>query len=72
MNGTTISSSVFLGVLPVEWRVATTGDFNGDGQSDLVWENTATGERYVWLMNGTNFGSSVFLGVVPTQWRIAR
>ncbi|HYR27718.1 MAG TPA: hypothetical protein VEU30_04595, partial [Thermoanaerobaculia bacterium] len=29
------------------------GDFNGDGKSDLVWRNTATGQTVVWLMNGT-------------------
>jgi len=46
-------------------------DFNGDLKSDLVWENTSTGERYVWLMNDTGFASSVSLGVVPAQWHVA-
>ena len=46
-------------------------DFNGDGKSDLVWQNTTTGERYVWLMSGTTFTSSVSLGVVSTPWQIA-
>jgi hypothetical protein len=25
-------------------------DFNRDGYSDLVWENTATGQRAIWLL----------------------
>ena len=25
---------------PTKWRIAGVGDFNGDGQADLVWENT--------------------------------
>jgi uncharacterized repeat protein (TIGR03806 family) len=46
-------------------------DFNGDGQSDLLWQNTSTGERSVWLMNGTAYQSGAGLGVVPTAWSIA-
>ena len=46
-------------------------DFNADGKVDLVWQNTVTGQRYLWLMNGTAFGSAIDLGVVSTDWRIA-
>ena len=46
-------------------------DFNGDGKPDLVWQNTVTGDRYLWLMNGTGFSSSTYLGTIGTQWRIA-
>src|SRR5437763_5014191 len=27
-------------------------DFNGDGKSDIVWSNSVTGEKLMWLMNG--------------------
>src|SRR3970282_731715 len=30
-----------------------TGDFNGDGQTDLVWQNQVTGAVGVSYMNGT-------------------
>jgi sugar lactone lactonase YvrE len=46
------------------------GDFNGDGRPDLVWENTSTGDRYLWLMQNTTYISSVYLGNIPTQWQI--
>jgi hypothetical protein len=46
-------------------------DFNSDGQSDIVLENTATGDRAVWLMNGTTIASSSLLGSIPTSWRMA-
>jgi hypothetical protein len=42
----------------------------GVGQPDLVFENTSTGDRYIWLMNGTSYSSSVYLGNMPTQWQI--
>jgi hypothetical protein len=47
-----------------------TADFNGDGKTDLVWSNTTTGDRYVWLMNGTTFASSTYIGKVDPIWRI--
>jgi len=45
-------------------------DFNGDGQSDILWQNTATGERIVWLMDGTTFAGGASLGSVPVEWSI--
>jgi uncharacterized repeat protein (TIGR03803 family) len=35
------------------WRAVGTGDFNDDGQSDILWQNTNTGQASVWEMNGT-------------------
>jgi autotransporter-associated beta strand protein len=31
---------------------ATPSDFNGDGLSDLLWQNTSSGQAAVWEMNG--------------------
>ncbi len=45
-------------------------DFNGDGHPDLLWQNTVTGERSLWLMNGTSPASAVYLANVPTAWSI--
>jgi hypothetical protein len=70
MNGASYSRSVSLGVVPTQWRIAGTGDFNGDGETDILWQNSATGERAIWLMNGTSYSRSVSLGVVPTQWEM--
>ncbi len=47
------------------------GDFNGDGQTDILWENTVSGQRYMWLMNGTSYGAGADLGILPPEWRIA-
>jgi hypothetical protein len=34
-------------------KMATPGDFDGDGKADLLWRHT-TGAVYVWLLNGTS------------------
>ena len=44
------------------------GDLNGDGKSDILLSNTATGERAVWLMNGTTISAGASLGVLSTNW----
>jgi hypothetical protein len=46
-------------------------DFNGDGKSDIVWQNTITGQRLIWIMNGTTIAYAVNLPTVPTSWSIA-
>lgn len=45
-------------------------DFNGDGKADILWQNTSTGQRIIWLMNGTSLQSSVNLGTLGTSWSI--
>ena len=39
------------------WRVAGTGDFNGDGKPDLVWQNDATQQVVVWFLGGSQGNS---------------
>ncbi|PYK03636.1 MAG: hypothetical protein DME66_11585, partial [Verrucomicrobia bacterium] len=46
-------------------------DFNGDGQADILWQNSATGERSIWIMSGTTYAGSVSLPTVSTAWSIA-
>jgi hypothetical protein len=44
-------------------------DFNGDGQADILWQNSS-GARAIWLMTGTVHTGSVNLGTVATSWNI--
>jgi hypothetical protein len=64
VGGTTSSNA---GVLNVT-SLGVLGDFNGDGQSDIVITNTVTGERAVWLMSGPMISSGATLGVIPISW----
>ena len=52
-------------------RSANGADFDGDGQTDLVWRNTSTGEISLWLMDGVNRkGEAISLGTVDPVWKI--
>ncbi len=63
MNGTTImaSGAVSGGGVAVApdatWHVVEIGDFNADGNSDILWRNN-NGALAEWLMNGTTIASS--------------
>lgn len=71
MNGIVFSEYVALSSVSSEWRIAGAGNFNGNGSSDLAWENTTTGARALWLMNGTVFEAAVPLPTVSSSWEIA-
>ena len=48
------------------------GDFDGNGKSDIVWRNGATGDNAMWLMNGAAVASaSTFSTVADFAWAIA-
>ncbi len=65
--GSATSNSVTLTVLASVARA----DFNADGKPDIIWSNSSTGERAIWLMNGTTFLASSTLGVFPLEWTVA-
>ncbi len=74
MNGTTISSTSDLqapAISDTNWHIMGTGDFNGDGNTDLVWRNSKTGENVIWFMNGIAMSSYQDTLAVPDQnWQI--
>ncbi|WP_187293855.1 FG-GAP-like repeat-containing protein [Gloeobacter kilaueensis] len=72
MNGTSYVASVSLPNLSdLNWQVAGTGDFTGDGKSDILWRNYVTGQNMVWKMNGTSYVSTINLNsVTDLNWRI--
>ena len=50
--------------------VASTGDVNGGGKSDIFWRHT-NGSLSLWEMNGGTSHTPLNLGVVATAWQIA-
>ena len=66
MNGTTIASQGDVGVVSPSsgWNIVGVGDFNGDGKADILWQNSTSGEVYLWLMSGTTIASQGSPGTV--------
>jgi hypothetical protein len=47
-----------------------TGDFDGDGRSDILWLDTTGGSVAMWLKNGTAVLQFLGAGSVPLTWTI--
>ena len=49
----------------------TVNDFNGDGQTDLLWQHQTNGGVLIWFMDGAGYlGSKNITLVADTNWKI--
>ena len=51
------------------WSIVQTGDYNGDGKSDILWKD-GTGNLAIWFINGSSVASTASLGNVGTSWAV--
>jgi hypothetical protein len=76
MNGTVQSTNLLLYPFAVAvggWHIAGAGDFNGDRNTDVLWQSDA-GYVAAWLMDGSMQTSNLLLYPYPVAvggWRIA-
>jgi hypothetical protein len=57
--------------VPPTQQTPVAGDFNGDGATDILWRNEATGANGVWFMSGGRFLGVANLVPVPnTNWKV--
>jgi hypothetical protein len=69
MNGAQVTQAAGVGSAP-GWSIVETGDFNGDGKSDLLWRDTS-GNIAMWFMNGVQVAQAAGVGFVPIAvWTI--
>jgi Cadherin domain/FG-GAP-like repeat/RTX calcium-binding nonapeptide repeat (4 copies)/Haemolysin-type calcium binding protein related domain len=75
MDGTHVMSGAQVGTTNAAdgWRYQTTGDFNGDGKTDLLMLNDTTHGVAIWQMDGTQVVASPQVGTVNAAdgWRFA-
>ncbi len=72
MDGAKVTQAGGVGAAPTVWNIIETGDFNGDGKSDLLWQD-GSGNVAIWFMNGTQVSQAAGVGSVPTSvWTIQR
>jgi hypothetical protein len=72
MNGRTLPPAIgILGAVPSDWQVKGIGDFDGDGNADVLWQHPATGTVAAWFMNGRTLPPAIgILGAVPSDWQV--
>jgi len=76
MDTWTVVGTTLLGinrVADVNWKVVGSGDLNGDGNVDLVWQHQTEGWLAVWYLAGAQVISSQFLStnrVADLNWKV--
>jgi len=73
MNGQQVQAEGAVAHAPVtaDWHVQGIGDFNGDGNSDVLWRQDGSVQIYVWEMNANRFKRRA-LSRTPQSPRLAR
>jgi hypothetical protein len=58
LNGTAVLSTNSPGSLTTDWNIVRVGDYNGDGKSDILWQQSPSGNLLEWLLSsGTILGT---------------
>ena len=50
------------------YDIVGTGDFDGDGKSDLLWRHTTLGDVWIWLMDGATPLSEMYIDTVDPAY----
>jgi hypothetical protein len=76
LNGKDVGATLPLSIpraSDLSWHVVGSGDLDGDGFADLVWQRVTDGSLAVWMMNGAQVVSTQFLSiarVADTAWKL--
>jgi len=68
MNGASIAGGDVVGALDKSWSLRATGDYNGDGKADMIWQNTG-GSIVDWQMNGPTIQAATVVGSLDSSWK---
>ncbi|MBV9702286.1 MAG: S8 family serine peptidase, partial [Methylobacteriaceae bacterium] len=63
------AASLFAAAVPDQPDVGFTGDFNGDGNADILWRNDA-GMVQIWEMSGSQTLAAADVATVSNSWHI--
>jgi len=54
------------------WQVVGSGDYNGDGDADILWRNVANGQNAMWLVGGGTLMANLSVSSVGNlDWSVA-
>jgi hypothetical protein len=58
-------------VTDTNWEIVGTGDFNADGNVDILWRDYSLGYNVIWYMEGVTWiGNEWLPAVTDTNWKI--
>jgi hypothetical protein len=74
LNGVSDVTTTFINAVSpnpgTAWKAIGTGDFNDDGHSDIMFQNTTSGQASVWKMNGNSLIGGGAVSPNPgSSWR---
>ena len=70
MDDGSIAGEAYPGVVDSSWQIKGTGDFDGDGEGDILWRQT-NGQVAIWHMSrGARMAESYPGEEVPASWAI--
>ncbi len=67
LSGSSYVSFSMLTTTPSGWKIACTGDFNNDGETDILWRSDS-GKTALWHMNGAELSDWSMLDATPSVW----
>jgi hypothetical protein len=70
LSGASVVGAGSPGSVASPWTVAQTGDFNGDGRSDVLWYNTSSGQLVEWLLSSSSVIGGGSPGSAASPWQI--
>jgi hypothetical protein len=56
--------------MTTDWNIVRVGDYNGDGSSDILWQQSPSGNLLEWLLNGGTILSTGSPGGATLDWQI--
>ena len=71
MDGSRVAGYGHVDTVATKWVIVGSGDYNGDGKSDILWRDSITGEVYEYLMDGSRVAGYGHVDTVATNWVIA-
>ena len=69
-DGTVATADQILGVVANDWQVAGVGDFDGDGDSGILWRHNE-GLTVIWEMENGQYSVNHNLSSVSSSWQVA-